>query len=375
MSDGRPVTLGRQQVGVTRFRRGEKPAEAVPLVPGPGVEPSLPEYRHSGKSRREETLETLETWPELEVAGSVVPPDRRHPRVTKIFTVGQQFLVFTGRGKRDDGSPFNHVEVRSTCGEIINKVELPWQGYMNSSGPDCAIAYQDEIVRIYSPDATLEVAFSLKDLPEKGAVREAHNQLYREQDLPFSMTWADASPRLVTASLSHRLLALTVADHVFFYDFDGNVLMAASLPRKTVYKDDCVDFVRFSRKGTLYVGGHSGIFVEIDQSGVVLQTWRMGQAPWTAIEIEGGLTGITRGDMPFRLEPQGRVHLESPVSLPVGDMIGPYMVSSERNKIAVFDFRSLSGFRVTLPQPRTAMYLEGGRLVFETATKKFSLKD
>lgn len=369
------MTLGGQQVGVTRFRRGEEPATAVPLVPGPGAEPSLPERHHSGKSGREEILETLETWPELEVAGSEIPPDRRHPRVTEIFTVGQQFLVFTGRGKRDDGSLFNHVEVRSACGEIVNKVELPWQGYLNSSGPDCAIAHQDEMARIYSPDATLEAVFSLKDLPEKGAVREVHNQMYRDQELPFSMSWADARPRLVTASLSRRLLALTVADHVFVYDFDGNVLVAASLPRKTAYKDDWVDFVRFSQEGTLYVGGHSGIFVEVGLQGVVLETWRLGHAPWTAVEIEGGLAGITRGDMAFRLEPQGRVHLESRTAHPVGDRIGPYMVSSERNKIAVFDFRSLSGFRVTLPQPRTAMYLESGRLVFETATKKFTLKD
>lgn len=374
MGDTRPLTVDGQKVEVTRFRRGKKPAAAVPLLPEPGPEPSLSERQHSDKSLRQEAFETVEAWPEFEVVGTAVPKEYRHPRVSEGFTVGDQLLLFTGRGKQDDGTPFNHVEVRSASGEIINKVELPWQGYFNASAADCVIAHQDEIARIYSPDAVLEAVFSFRDLPEISTVRDVHNQYFRDQELPFSLTRKDASPRFVTASLTRRLLAVTVADHVFVYNFEGSVLVATSLPRRAAFKDDWVDFVRFSREGTLYIGGHSGILVEIDLDGVVLDTWRIGHAPWRAIEAGGGLSGITRSNTPFQAEPGGAVHLEVPAAQPVGDMIGAYMVSSERNKIAVFDFRSLTGFRVSLPQPRTAMYLEDGLLVFETATKKFTLE-
>jgi hypothetical protein len=78
--------------------------------------------------------------------------------------------------------------------------------------------------------------FSLRDLPEISTVRDVHNQYFRDQELPFSRTRKDASPRFITASLTHRLLAVTVTDHVFVYNFEGSVLAATVLPRRTALR-------------------------------------------------------------------------------------------------------------------------------------------
>lgn len=374
MGDSKPMVVDSDAVLTTRFRRGQEPAKAEELIPGPGEHPAPSEPVRSGKSLRQEELDTTYGWEEREVVEAVIPKEQRHARQTETFTVGDRFLVFTGRGKRSDGTPFSHVEVRGVSGEVIDIVELPYQGYLNSPGDDCVIAYQDEIARIYSPDAILKAVFALKDLPEIRTVRDVHNQYFREQDLPFSRSLKDASPRLITASLSPRLLAVTILDHVFVYDFDGNVLLAKSLPR-TTKREDWVYFLRFSREGkSLFIGGYSGLVVEIDLHGVVLETWRLGgDVPYKVVELEGLLSGTTREGAAFRLEHGGKVHFEGPGLVPIGDVIGRYMVSAERNKIAVFDLGSLSGFRVTLPQPRTAMYSENGQLAFETATKKYVL--
>lgn len=321
--------------------------------------------------------ETLNTWEERAVVGSPIPPDLRHPRVSEVFTAGDQFLMFTGRGKRDDGSLFNHVEVRAPSGEIIDAIELDYEGYLNTTANDCAIVHRDDIARIYSPDATLVAVFSFKDLPEIQAMIGARKQYYRELGLPFGFSREDAITKNVTASLTHRLLAVTVIDSVFVYDFDGAVLAALSFPETHI--EDWAYFVRFSLDGkSLYAGSHSGLVVRMDLQGTVLDTWRIGgRSPFRAVEVDGVLSGITRNFEPFRLFPGGDSYLGPSAHFPSGDLIGPYMVSSDamvgRKEIAVFDLRSLTGYKVTLPQPRTAIYLVDDELVFETATKKFVL--